>query len=416
MLKESLWALLIAFLFGETILLLLNHRSISRNFDNNIFCDFIDSETFKKTIAYSLVRNHFSFLSLFYKVIVLGFILKLDLIPLYLNHFSPTNNLWMQSTLLFFWLFLFNLLFWPLDLLHTFKIEKDFGFNRSTPQLWCLDQIKSTLVSACINIPIFALLLYLLKAFPTSWWIWGAIGSLLFQIIMVWLYPKVILPLFNKLTPLADGSLKTRLVALAQKVGFESTAIQVLDSSKRSTHSNAYCSSLGKIQHIVLFDTLLKNFSDEEIEAILAHEIGHYKCKHIFKMLLTSTLFTLIGLKICDIALQSNWIAEQLGLVQTTPLLILILLSTFLPILLYWLNPILNHWSRKYEYEADAFANAQSPYCGHCLIQSLKKLYRENLSNLFPHPWYSCFHYSHPTLLEREKAIYDKNHFSENHR
>ena len=416
MLKESLWILLIAFLLGEAVLLLLNHRSISKNFDNNIFSDFIDNETFKKTIAYSLVRNHFSFLSLFYKVLILGFILKLDLIPLYLNHFSPTNNLWMQSTLLFFWLFLFNLLFLPLDLLHTFKIEKDFGFNRSTPQLWCLDQIKSTLVSACINIPIFALLLYLLKAFPTSWWIWGAIGSLFFQIVMVWLYPKVILPLFNKLTPLADGSLKTRLVALAQKVGFASTAIQVLDSSKRSTHSNAYCSSLGKIQHIVLFDTLLKNFSDEEIEAILAHEIGHYKCKHIFKMLLTSTLFTLIGLKICDIALQSNWIAEQLGLIQTTPLLLLILISTFSPILLYWFNPILNHWSRKYEYEADAFANAQSSSCGHYLIQSLKKLYRENLSNLFPHPWYSCFHYSHPTLLEREKAIYDKNHFSENHR
>ncbi|MFQ6722818.1 MAG: M48 family metallopeptidase [Opitutales bacterium] len=416
MLKESLWILLIAFLLGEAVLLLLNHRSISKNFDNNIFSDFIDNETFKKTIAYSLVRNHFSFLSLFYKVLILGFILKLDLIPLYLNHFSPTNNLWMQSTLLFFWLFLFNLLFLPLDLLHTFKIEKDFGFNRSTPQLWCLDQIKSTLVSACINIPIFALLLYLLKAFPTSWWIWGALGSLFFQIVMVWLYPKVILPLFNKLTPLADGSLKTRLVALAQKVGFASTAIQVLDSSKRSTHSNAYCSSLGKIQHIVLFDTLLKNFSDEEIEAILAHEIGHYKCKHIFKMLLTSTLFTLIGLKICDIALQSNWIAEQLGLIQTTPLLLLILISTFSPILLYWFNPILNHWSRKYEYEADAFANTQSSSCGHYLIQSLKKLYRENLSNLFPHPWYSCFHYSHPTLLEREKAIYDKNHFSENHR
>lgn len=415
MLKESLWILLIAFLLGETILLLLNHRSISQNFNNNIFSNFIDDATFKKTIAYSLVRNYFSFLTLFYKVLVLSFILKLDLISLYIKHFSSTNSLWIQSTLLFFWLFLFNLLFLPLDLLHTFKIEKDFGFNRSTPQLWCLDQVKSTLVSACINIPIFTLLLYLLKTFPTSWWLWGAVGSLFLQIIMVWLYPKIILPLFNKLTPLEDGSLKTRLVALAQKVGFASTAIQVLDSSKRSTHSNAYCSSLGKIQHIVLYDTLLKNFSDEEIEAILAHEIGHYKCKHIFKMLTTSTLFTLIGLKICDMALQSHWIAEQLGLLETTPLLLLILLSTFLPILLYWFNPILNHWSRKYEYEADAFANAQSPTCGHYLIQSLKKLYRENLSNLFPHPWYSCFHYSHPTLLEREKAIYDKNHFSENH-
>ena len=239
MLKECLWILLVAFLFGEAVLLFLNHRSISQNFDNKMFSDFIDNKTFKKTVAYSLVKNHFSFFTLFYKVLVLGVILKLDLIPLYLNHFLPTNNLWMQSSLLFFWLFLFNLFFLPLDFLHTFKIEKDFGFNRSTPQLWFLDQIKSTLVSACINIPIFTLLLYLLKAFPRSWWIWGAIGSLIFQIVMVWLYPKIILPLFNKLTPLADGSLKTRLVTLAQKVGFASTAIQVLDSSKRSTHSNA---------------------------------------------------------------------------------------------------------------------------------------------------------------------------------
>lgn len=416
MLKDFLWVLLIAFLLGEMILLFLNHQNILKNSNNNTFKDFIDEETFKKTIAYSFTQNHFSFLSLFYKVLILGMILKLDLITAFLNCFQASYGFFAQSSILFLWLFLFNLLFSPLDFLHTFKIEKDFGFNRSTPQLWCLDQLKGTLVSACINIPIFALLLYLLKSFPNTWWIWGAIGSLFLQIIMVWLYPKLILPLFNKLTPLEDGTLKTRLVTLAQKVGFSSTAIQVLDSSKRSTHSNAYCSSLGKIQHIVLFDTLLKNFSDEEIEAILAHEIGHYKCKHIFKMLLVSTFFMFVGLKLCDMALQSNWLGQQFGFLETTPLLLLILLLTFLPILLYWFNPVLNHWSRKYEYEADDFANKQSPNCGYYLIQSLKKLYRENLSNLFPHPLYSYFHYSHPTLFERERAIYDKNYFSENNR
>ena len=212
-----------------------------------------------------------------------------------------------------------------------------------------------------------------------------------------------------------EGTLKTRLEGLAQKAGFKSAAIQVLDSSKRSTHSNAYCSSVGKIQHIVLYDTLLKNFTDEEIEAILAHEIGHYKRKHIQKGLIVSTLSTLLGLKICDILLQSNWLAEQLGLTTTSPLLLLVLLTTFLTLFLYWFNPITNHFSRKYEYEADAFANALTPDCGENLIRALKKLYRENLSNLFPHPLYSGFHYSHPTLTERERAIHAKNRISKNH-
>ena len=415
MLKGFLWSLLIAFLLGETILLLLNGQHIRKNLNNNIFKEFIDDTTFQKTIAYSLVRNQFALFRLFYKVILLALILQMDIIPLFLHCFEDGANIWQQSAELYLWNCLFSMLFLPMDYWNTFKIEKDFGFNRSNKQLWALDQIKSLLVGACINIPVFALLLLILNKFTQTWWIIGALGSLMLQIILLWIYPKIILPLFNKLTPLEDGSLKTRLNALAKKSGFKSAAIKVLDSSKRSTHSNAYCSSLGKIQNIVLFDTLLKNFSDEEIEAILAHEIGHYKCHHIWKMLLTSSLFTLFGLKVCDILLKNDWLAQQFGLAHTTPLLLLISLFTFLPLISYWFTPVLNRFSRKYEYEADAFANAQSPTCGHHLIQSLKKLYRENLSNLFPHPYYSGFHYSHPTLMEREKAIYAKNNLSKNH-
>ncbi len=415
MLKGFLWSLLIAFLLGETILLLLNGQHIRKNFNNNVFKEFIDDNTFQKTIAYSLARNQFALFQLFYKVIVLALILQMDIILLFLHYFDAGTSIWGQSTELYLWNCLFSILFLPIDYWNTFKIEKDFGFNRSNKRLWMFDRIKSFFVGACINIPVFALLLLILKNFTQTWWILGALGSLILQVTLLWLYPKIILPLFNKLTPLKDGSLKTRLNALAQKSGFKSAAIKILDSSKRSTHSNAYCSSLGKIQNIVLYDTLLENFSEEEIEAILAHEIGHYKCHHIWKMLLTSTLFTLFGLKICDILLKNDWLAQQFGLAHTTPSLLLITLFTFLPLLSYWFTPIFNCFSRKYEYEADAFANAQSPTCGYHLIQALKKLYRENLSNLFPHPCYSGFHYSHPTLIEREKAIHDKNNLSENH-
>ena len=415
MLKEILWGLMTAFLLFETTLLLLNNYSIRRNLNHNIFKDFIDDATFRNATAYSLARNHFALLCLFYKVIIWALILRLDWIPIFMRIIGNPDSLWLQSTWLFLWSFFLGLFFLPLDYFSTFKIEKDFGFNRSTQWLWIMDQVKSFCVGACLNIPLFALLLYLLQKFANTWWIWGALGCCVLQIVLIWLYPKLILPLFNKLTPLEEGTLKTHLEILAQKAGFKSAAIQVLDSSKRSTHSNAYCSSVGKIQHIVLYDTLLKNFTDEEIEAILAHEIGHYKRKHIQKGLIVSTLSTLLGLKICDILLQSDWLAQQLGLVKTSPLLLLVLLSTFLTLFLYWFNPITNHFSRKYEYEADAFANALTPDCGENLIRALKKLYRENLSNLFPHPLYSGFHYSHPTLIERERAIHGENHISKNH-
>ena len=281
MLKEILWGLMTAFLLFETALLLLNNYSIRHNLNNNIFKDFIDDATFSSATAYSLARNHFALLCLFYKVIVWALVLRSDLIPIFMNVIGNPDSLWLQSMWLFLWSFFLSLFFLPLDYLSTFKIEKDFGFNRSTKWLWSMDQVKNFCVGACLNIPLFALLLYLLQTFSNTWWIWGALGCCILQIILIWLYPKLILPLFNKLTPLEEGTLKVRLENLAQKVGFKSAAIQVLDSSKRSTHSNAYCSSVGKIQRVVLYDTLLKNFTDEELkkfafeqEAIKRHTEG----------------------------------------------------------------------------------------------------------------------------------------------
>lgn len=415
MFKEVLWCLLIAFLAGETALLLLNGRHIRQHMQRNDFSEFIDDETFKKSMAYALSRNLFSLMHLYLKVILLGIILRLDLIAVFLHCFPTSGGIWAQSMEVFLWSFLYGLCFLPLDYWSTFKIEKEYGFNRSSLKLWISDHLKSFCISFCFYTLLFAAILYGVQTLNNSWWIWGSVAFFLLQIILLWGYPKLILPLFNKLTPLADGSLKTRLNALAQKAGFKAAAIQVLDSSRRSSHSNAYCSSLGKIQRVVLYDTLLQNFTEEEIESIVAHEIGHYRGKHILKLLLGYSFFMLILFKVCDLLLRSDAVAQAFHLERMSPQVLLLLVYTFLSLFSYWLTPLINHFSRRYEYEADGFANAQSPTSGETLVHALRKLYRENLGNLYPHPCYSAFHYSHPTLTEREKAIHDKNHISENH-
>ncbi len=371
------------------------------------FADFIDTDTLQGSVAYTLANNQFALCQLFYETMWAACILFSGIIPYFLSKFDTlTSSNLGQGIAFFIWITCLHLCSLPLDYFHQFTIEKNFGFNRSTKRLWFADQVKGIVVSALINVPLFTALLYFVQAFPRSWYVWGTFAYFFLQLVMVWIYPKVFLPFFNKLTPLEEGSLKTRLTALAQRSGFKATAIQVLDSSKRSSHSNAYCSSLGRIQHIVLYDTLLKDFSEDEIEAIVAHEMGHYKHKHILKILLFSTLSMALVLKLCDIMLYKHWFSSQLGLTTlTTPLMLLTWLYVCMPLFTYWTCPLSNYFSRRFEYEADQFAKEQSSSCGHHLIQALKKLYKTNLGNLYPHPWFSFFHYSHPTLLEREKHL-----------
>lgn len=397
-----------AYLACETCLLVLNGLHVQKHAHfSETFREVMEESVFDKTIAYTLVKNQFAIWELFYNTAVLCFVLFSGLLTKFYYTFCTGDlTIWQEATCVFVWTTLIGLFSWPLDYWYTFSIEKNFGFNRSSVKLWLLDHLKEMIVGAIIYIPILAILFWVIHCCPKTWWIWGACGSLLLQIVLIWLYPKLIVPLFNKLTPLPEGSLKERLNQLARKAGFKAAAIQVLDSSKRSTHSNAYCSSLGKIQHIVLYDTLLEGFTEEEIEAILAHEIGHYKHKHILKTLLFSTLTTLGFFKLCDVLYKSDWLYQQFGIENTvSPLLLLLLITLTSHIFTYWFNPISNWFSRRYEYEADAYTKNFSESCSKNLIVALKKLYRENLSNLLPHPWYIFFHYSHPTLWEREKHL-----------
>ncbi len=229
---------------------------------------------------------------------------------------------------------------------------------------------------------------------------------MLFQLVMLVLAPIIILPLFNKFTPLAEGSLRERLLALGQRTGFTARTIQVMDGSKRSRHSNAFFTGFGRFRKIVLFDTLIQQLSEPELEAVLAHEIGHYKKRHIPKMLAWSAFTTLAGFFVLSWFAKQEWFYRGFGFpyepgrIAPALLLFALLAGT----VTFWLSPLAHWWSRKYEYQADAYA-ARTMNETQSLVGALRKLNEKNLSNLTPHPLYSGFYYSHPTLLERERAL-----------
>jgi STE24 endopeptidase len=225
-----------------------------------------------------------------------------------------------------------------------------------------------------------------------------------FQVLLGALAPVLILPLFNKFTPLPDGPLRDRLLALAAKTRFRAHSIQVMDGSKRSSHSNAFFTGLGRFRKIILFDTLIAQLTPAELEAVLAHEIGHQRLRHIPKQLAAGAVGMLLGFACLGWLSLQDWFYRAFGFVEPHPALALLLFVLLSGTVTFWLSPLTNRWSRRFEFEADAFA-ANTVGTPQPLILALRKLSRENLSNLTPHPAYSGFHYSHPTLLEREQAL-----------
>ena len=319
------------------------------------------------------------------------------------------EGIWGQSLVLICILALLSLPALPFDWWSTFRIEQHFGFNKSTPALWLTDKIKGAVIGLVFIWPLLALLLYCVESAGKLWWIWGFGLFFSFQVIMVVVYPMFILPLFNQLKPLEAGDLRERLFALAERTGFSARTILVMDGSKRSGHSNAFFAGFGRFRRIVLYDTLIEQMSVDELEAILAHEIGHYKLGHIPKMIAVSALSTLALFAVLGGLSQSDWLTrafffEGAAANAFVPVLLLVLLLS--GVVSFWLSPLMSRLSRKHEYEADHFARdavgTPAP-----LVQSLRKLHKENLSNLVPHPLYSAFYYSHPTLLEREHSLHN---------
>ncbi|MDP2819978.1 MAG: M48 family metallopeptidase [Polaromonas sp.] len=291
----------------------------------------------------------------------------------------------------------------PFTLYSTFRIEERFGFNKMTFKLWLGDLLKSTLVGVLVGLPIVALILWLMGSTGSGWWLWAWGAWTVFNLLILVLYPTVIAPLFNKFQPLEDETLKVRVTALMQRCGFAAKGLFVMDGSKRSAHANAYFTGFGASKRVVFYDTLLKQLNPEEVDAVLAHELGHFKHKHIIKRIVSMFAMSLAGFALLGWLSTQVWFYTGLGVRPNmsggNDALALLLFLLVVPVFSFFISPIFALFSRKHEFEADAYAIAQTD--GKDLQSALLKLYQDNASTLTPDPLFVKFYYSHPPASER---------------
>jgi STE24 endopeptidase len=372
----------------------------------DVFKEIIDEPTYKKSVEYTLVKARLAQIETLYGAIVLLAVLFSGVLPWAFKSFAHQfgASAWSMAGFLFAIGIALSLPDLPLDWYSQFRLEQRFGFNTTTQRLWWMDRLKGLLLALVLGYPLLVLLLKLVQWTGESWWLWGWAAILSFQLLMSVLAPVLILPLFNKFTPLPEGSLRDRLLQLAERTHFRTRSVQVMDGSKRSRHSNAFFTGFGRFRKIVLFDTLIQQLAEPELEAVLAHEIGHFKKKHIPKTLALAAVSSLIGFWIIAWLAHQSWFLRSFGFELGSIIPALLLFGLLSSIATFWLSPLLHWLSRRHEYEADAFAKTVMNE-SRSLIQALRKLNEKNLSNLTPHPLYSGFYYSHPALLEREQAL-----------
>ena len=291
----------------------------------------------------------------------------------------------------------------PLSIYGTFGIEARFGFNKMTWRLWLADMAKGLLLGALLGLPLAALVLWLMQSAGTLWWLYAWLAWSGFQLLLLVLYPTFIAPLFNKFTPLEDAAMKTRIEALLLRCGFQSKGLFVMDGSKRSSHGNAYFTGFGAAKRIVFFDTLLKSLEPAEVEAVLAHELGHFKRRHIVKRIVWTFAASLLFLWILSVLMNQPWFYAGLGVPLAAGShsngLALLLFAIVVPLVTFPLSPLFAAYSRKHEFEADAYAATQASAGD--LAQSLVKMYEDNASTLTPDPLHSAFYDSHPPAATR---------------
>ena len=318
-----------------------------------------------------------------------------------LSFMSP--GLPQQMALVVGFMLIGGLLGLPLSLVQTFGVEQRFGFNKMTPALWLSDLLKGLVLGAVLGLPLLALVLWLMDAGGPLWWLWAWGALVLWQLLLMAIAPNVIMPLFNKFTPLQDESLKARVQALMQRAGCQAKGFFVMDGSRRSAHSNAFFTGFGASKRVVFFDTLLAQLRPEEMEAVLAHELGHFKHKHIVKMMAVSFVVSLLGLALLGWLAQQVWFYAGLGVMPnmqgSNSALALVLFMLVVPVFSFFGAPLSSWRSRVQEFEADAYAGSQTPSAH--LASALLKLYQDNASTLTPDPLYVKFYYSHPPASER---------------
>ncbi len=366
----------------------------------------VEPAVYRKSVEYTLAKNSLSQVETFWGTVALCVILFSGVLPA--SHNSWTGRVgaavWSEALFVFCVATALSLLGLPLDWYAQFRLEQRFGFNTTTQKLWWLDRLKGMILAFALGYPLLLLLLKWATWAATSWWFWGWATLVAVELLLIVLAPKFILPLFNRFSPLPEGPLRERLFALARKTSFIARQIEVMDGSKRSRHSNAFFTGLGKFRKIVLFDTLLQQLSEPEIEAVLAHEIGHFKKRHIMKLLLVSSGGSLAGFYVLFFLAGQAWFYEAFGFLPGNVAIAFLLFFLLGSTVGFWTAPLRNLLSRHYEYEADGFAAIVLGESD-SLRTALRKLHEENLSNLFPHPLFSAVYYSHPTFLERDAAL-----------
>ncbi len=374
----------------------IRHVARHRGQVPSAFADSISLQEHQKAADYTLSKAKVGRIEMVYATLVLlgltlgGGLQWLDS----LWREAASDELWRGVGFILSVLLVTSLLDLPFSLYRTFRIEQRFGFNRMTMALFISDLLKQTLLLFLLGGPLAALVLWLMGSMGDLWWLYVWLVWSGFSLLMLWAYPAIIAPLFNKFSPLEDDAMRQRIESLLYRCGFTSNGIFVMDGSRRSSHGNAYFSGMGNNKRIVFFDTLLESLSGEEIEAVLAHELGHFRRKHVSKRLVLMMLMSLAGLALLGWLIQQAWFFHGLGIVQPSTHTALVLFLLVMPVFTFFIQPVMAFFMRKHEFEADDFA-AEHANAG-SLIRALVKLYQENASTLTPDPLYSAFHDSHP--------------------
>jgi Zn-dependent protease with chaperone function len=393
----------------------LNQRYVRTHADEvpPAFGEIVDERTYRRSVDYTLAKGRFGEVVTLFDAVLLMALLFSGVLPSAFEKFTADfgMSVWAMASFLFATGFALSIIGLPFAWYAQFKLEERFGFNTTTLKTWVLDRVKGFSLAVLLGFPLLAFVLKLVVWTGPNWWIWAAVLVIAFQLLLMLIAPAMIMPLFNKFTPLPeDSTLRERLFALARRTDFPTRNIEVMDGSKRSHHSNAFFTGFGRFRKIVLFDTLVAQLAEPELESVLAHEIGHYKKRHVMKLLGVSIAGIFIGFAAIAWLARQEWFYRSFGFqyrggfaapnVVPAMLLFALLAGT----ISFWFSPLVHLWSRRFEYEADAFARVTMGDA-RSLIQALRKLTEKNLSNLTPHPLYSGFYYSHPTLLERERAL-----------
>jgi STE24 endopeptidase len=391
----------------------MRHVALHRDTVPAAFAGTVTAEAHRKAANYTLAKGRFGlFSTAFGTAVLLAWTLLGGLEALNIALRDTVLPAWgvmaYQLALLASFAVIGAIIDLPFEWYSTFRIEQRFGFNRMTTGLWLADLVKGTLVGAVIGLPLAALILWIMGATGSFWWLWAWAAWVAFNLVLLVVYPTVIAPMFNKFEPLPDEALKARVQALMQRCGFAVKGLFVMDGSRRSAHGNAYFTGLGASKRVVFFDTLLARLSPAEVEAVLAHELGHFKHKHVTKRMLGIFAASLAGLALLGWLSGQATFYEGLGVTPNVlqapnDALALLLFMLALPPFMFFVSPLMAHLSRKHEFEADAYACAQAD--GRDLASALLKLTEDNAATLTPDPLYVRFYYSHPPAAARLAAL-----------